>query len=286
MKRHWLFLCGLFSISICLIVKAESNSAVSDDSLPPQPLYWEFFGGGGDFSTDSISQVGTINYPYLDGGDLDVDATGSGSSSGVWMVGVNMGYKWPEIFPKDAKWAFAPAAELEGYYLQGTQNGTLTNQISVTESDRRFVDNEYANQFSVSYPMHTGVFLLNAVLGAHQANSKFRPYVGGGIGAAIVSVQGASASQTDPALEEDINFYNSNTNATDWAFAAQFKAGVNYVIADNTSIFAEYRFLYLGSTAYNFGDTHYDDFPSTTEWDVNLGSMTFNMGTVGIRYDA
>ena len=281
MKQRISLLCAILSLSMLNLACAEADT----DNLPPQPLYWELFGGGGAFSTGSISQTGSIFYPVLQGGALDIDATGNGSSSGVWMIGINMGYKWPEISTKNSGWLFGPAAEIEAYYLQGTQNATLDNQNPPNESDNRLVTPAEVNQFSATYPMHTGVFLLNAILSAHQKDSKIHPYIGAGIGAAVISIQGATANLTDPAVT-DVNFYNSNQDATDWAFATQAKLGIDYTISENTSIFAEYRFLYLTSTSYAFGGANSDSYSSSSDWEVNMGGMTFNMGTIGIRYDA
>lgn len=49
--------------------QSETSSIISsEDALPPQPLYWSFFGGGGPFSADSFTQTGnalaTTQDPY------------------------------------------------------------------------------------------------------------------------------------------------------------------------------------------------------------------------------
>ncbi len=204
-----------------------------------------------------------------------------GKSSGgnsAWVVGGHVGYEWPTRVLNyfNSKWSFSPATELEGYYLGGV---TLSGHDINNNTDR--LDE---HDFLVSYPMQTSVFLINAILNINNAEfSKFHPYVGVGIGSAIVSISGANSTQTSP-FEAGINHYNSDSSDTVTAFAAQPKIGVQWNLNQNTSVFAEYRFLYLAATGHTFGSTVYPTHVATSNWDVKIGAQKYNIGTVGVRF--
>ncbi len=228
-------------------------------------------GGAGGVTSEDISQHGTafISPP------LAVNAYGKANNSDTVGVGGGfIGYKFG-AFSQGTPWVIKPAVEFEGYYFGLTQRGEDidNNTVRLNEHD-----------FRVTYPMDNGVLLANGVLNFDNADfGSIHPYVGGGIGAAIVSISGADSTQTTPA--EPYNHYNSNPNADDWTFAAQAKAGFNFSVSQQVSLFAEYRFLYVSPTDFTFGSTQYPAHVQTTNWTVNLDSMYYNMGTVGIRYD-
>ena len=251
----------------------------AETAAPNDAVYLGFFGGGGAVTSGRLSQEGTAFYTEANGGPLAVNATGAANSSSEWIVGGQVGYQWAgrSFNHINPNWSFAPAAELEGYYLGGAtlQGNDLNNGTTrLTEHD-----------FYVSYPLHTGVFLVNAVLNANHSNfSKFHPYVGVGAGAAVISITGANSTQNTPA-EPGINHYNSDTSDTSIAFAAQPKIGVSFDLGQHTNMFVEYRFLYLSATDFGFGSTVYPSHVATSNWDVKVGSQYYNMGTIGIKYD-
>lgn len=267
----------LSALGVCLLTLI-SVSANADTTTTPQvsslsnSLYFGIFGGGGTFTTDSVEQSGVAYKAHT----LVVDANGTGSASSVGVLGGYVGYKWPALsLQRGSQWSLVPATEFEGYYLKGTQNANkLVNETELLPQ----------HDFSTSYPMNNGVFLANAVLNFNHADSKVHPYVGAGLGTAIVSITGATSTQTTPD-EPGVNHYNSDPDASDWTFAAQSKIGVRYDVSEHSNVFAEYRFLYLAPTYYTFGATQYPTHSATTDWDVNMGSMYYNMVTVGIQYD-
>ena len=141
------------------------------------------------------------------------------------------------------------------------------------------------HDFRVTYPLHAGVFLVNALLHANPSHfEKFHPYVGVGAGTAVLSISGANSTQKTPA-EPGLNHYNSGTNDTSLAFAAQPKIGLAFQLNQSTNVFAEYRFLYLSTSDFTFGSSVYPTHVATSNWDVKIGSQHYNMGTIGIRYD-
>lgn len=246
---------------------------------PLDAIYFGAFGGGGGIINGALSQQGTAYYSAAKGGPLAVNASGVASNSSAWLVGAHVGYRWPERLLNHigSNWTFAPATEMEGYYLGGN---TLRGD-DLNNSTTRLTEHD----FHVSYPMRTGVFLVNAILNATHADlGKYHPYVGIGIGTAVVSISGANSTQKTPA-EPGINHYNSGSSDTSIAFAAQPKVGLSFNLNQNTNVFAEYRFLYLSATNFSFGSTVYPTHVATSSWSVALGSQYYNMGSVGVQWD-
>lgn len=265
------FLCAV--VSIDGIAGSMGPAALG----APGKIYFSAFGGAGASSKTDISQYGTAFFTEAAGGPLAVDAFGRSNSRTVGLVGGHVGYQWAEILenPFVSNWGLAPAFELEGYYL--------------SKSD--FKDHEINNitarldehDFLVNYPMSAGIFLTNAVLNFNTTNSAFQPYVGAGIGAAVISISHAQSIQVSPP-EPGINHYNSNTSDNETAFAGQVKVGTIYNLSLHTSLFAEYRWLYVGPSNYTFGSTVYPGHAPTSAWIVELDSHNYNMGSLGIRY--
>ncbi len=267
------------AVSGCLLALSASiaySGAMGPESINSQDkIYVGVFGGGGAITSGDIRQSGTAFYFEDVGGPLAVNAFGTGESSSMGMVGGHIGYAWlnniGRYFP------VTPAAELEGYYIgganiEGHEIGNDTTRLS-------------EHDFFVNYPLETGVFLVNAVLNANNSVfGKFKPYVGVGIGSAVVSISNATATQTSPA-EPGVNHYNSETSDKAVAFAAQPKVGVHFDLNPHTSVFAEYRFLYLSQTNYTFGSTVVPGHVATSPWLVSIKPQYYNMGTVGIDFD-
>ncbi|MCX7117927.1 MAG: acyloxyacyl hydrolase [Legionellales bacterium] len=281
--------CHASIACILLISSVSVGYAGTMGAAPVAPLdayYIGVFGGGGAVMSGSVHQQGTALYPYGPGsgyignkGPLAVNAIGTFNSSSAWLVGGHVGYRWPARLSNDmnSNWTFAPATELEGYYIGGANiyGDDLNNATA------RLVEHD----FHVTYPLQTGVVLANAVLNAnHSALGRFHPYVGVGVGLAVVSISGANSTQKSPP-EPGINHYNSDPNDVGTTFAAQPKIGVSFDLSQHTSMFVEYRFLYLAASNYTFGSTSYPTHVATTNWDVKIGSQYYNMGSVGFQFD-
>ena len=240
----------------------------------PGKIYVAIFGGAGGSDKINISQFGTACFTEADGGPLAVDAFGATNRRSVGLVGGHIGYQWMEI-PVNS-WGVVPAVELEGYYL-GKSN---FNGHDLNNNTARLPEHD----FLVTYPLSTGVFLTNAVLNFNlPSHSRFHPYVGGGIGGAVVSISHARARQIAPP-EPGINHYNAKDGDKDATFAAQGKAGLKFDFSSHGSLFVEYRGLYLAQTNYSFGSTVYPGHAATSNWLVKLGSQFYNTGAVGIQF--
>ena len=271
--------------SIVYILFASSGSAMYAGAMGTESVaskggvYVGAFGGGGATTSSNLSQGGTAFLAEASGGPLAVNSNGESSRTSAWIAGGHVGYQWTArpVNHINSNWTYAPATELEGYYLGGASlSGNELNNDTTRLNE---------HDFFVTYPMHTGVVLVNAVLNANHSDlGKFHPYIGVGAGTAVISIRGANSTQKSPS-EPGVNHYNSDTNDTRIAFAAQPKIGVSFDLNQNANMFVEYRFLYLSASDYTFGSTVYPTHVATSNWDVKIGSQYYNMGTIGIHYD-
>lgn len=267
------------AVSGCLLALSASvaySGAMGAESInSPGKVYVGVFGGGGAVNSTDISQFGTAYYLELAGGPLAVNAFGTAESSSMGMVGGHIGYAWGNNMGLHLP--ITPAVELEGYYMGGAQ----LEAHDFSNDTARLPEHD----FLVTYPLKTGVFLVNAVLNANDSVfGRFRPYVGVGIGSAVVSISGATATQLSPP-EPGINHYNADPNDKAVTFAAQPKIGVHVDLSPRTRVFAEYRYLYLSQTSYTFGSTVVSGHVATSPWQVSINPQHYNMGTIGIDFD-
>lgn len=237
-------------------------------------IYVGAFGGGGASSNLNAVQYGTAFFTEAEGGPLAVNAFGEIKNHSMGFGGAQIGYQAPEILlNSNSQLTLSPAVELEGYYIsKNSFTGSLLNNT----------DRLPEHDFDVSYPIKRSVFLINTVFTLNQPCLLLHPYVGLGIGGALVKISDADSSQVSP-LETDINHYNGNPSDMNTTFAGQVKLGLSYDISDMISVFAEYRWLYLASTDFTFGSTVYPIHAPTSSWHVQLDPQKYNLGSVGIR---
>lgn len=243
-----------------------------------EKIYFGVFGGGGSSNQVKMNQYGTTFFSEILGGPLAITAFGRTNNRNVEFIGGHIGYEWQDIFLNafNTQASLSPAIELEGYYVG---KSSFTGHTINNDTTRLA---EY--DFLVTYPMSADVFLANTVLNFKSANfARLNPYVGAGIGAAILSISNANSLQLNP-LEADVNHYNGNPNDKVAAFAAQTKAGLNFALNEHFSIFGEYRWLYMADTSFTFGSTSYLTHAPTSSWNTKLGAQYYNMGAGGIRF--
>jgi opacity protein-like surface antigen len=258
-----------FKLTLAIIASFVAAPAVfAEEATSARGVYFGGFGGGG-FSTEAeVTQFGTVFFTEAEGGPLAVNAKGKSDGDGVGFVGAQVGYE----FSRGS--AVLPAFEVEGFYLDtGTRSATLQNPSN------RIAEHTFDN----TLPMNTTVFLTNLVLSFPTAYHGVTPYIGGGIGGALVSVDGAKSLQTNPS-EGDINHF-SNTDSSAWTFAAQAKAGVRVALNHSAYVFGEYRYLYVGSTDQVFGSTNSPVHAATSAWTVRVDDASYHLATAGIGFD-
>jgi opacity protein-like surface antigen len=250
----------------CIACSVAVQAASADDAGLNRGVYIGVFGGGGYGGSTDVTQRGTAFFLEIAGGPLAVDAKGSAGGKGVGFVGGQIGYE----FAYNS--LMLPAFELEGFYLDsGTRNATVDSPHT------RLDEHTFRN----TLPMDNAVILANMVLSFPTQYPGVTPYIGGGFGAALVSVDGADSLQINPP-EAGVNHFNSGPDASAWTFATQAKAGVRVAISSNAYIFGEYRYLYIGSSELTFGSTVFPGHAATSPWTVQLGGTSYQLATAGI----
>jgi len=99
--------------------------------------------------------------------------------------------------------------------------------------------------------------MANAIVGEHYG--AWRPYVGAGAGMARVSLNVDFATGLDD---------------TDWAFAAQAFAGVDYELSSSTSLGGRYRYQHIGAT----------DFTDNSGQPVSAGALGGHSFELVLKY--
>lgn len=276
---------GLFKIKrlstllalLSLTIMSSSLSAGNCyDSCNCNRFYIGGFGGGLYSNSTQVIQTGTAFFTEAEGGPLAVDARGSTSKTSTGFGGVQLGYEWSRcpIRTGCSGWTLTPAAEIEAFFYSHTKDGALANPTTRLE-EHNFID---------TLPMDMQVYLVNAVFSLNNSCcGKLVPYFGGGIGPTNICIRNATSIQTDPA--EAVNHFNSNTNSSSWAFAAQVKLGLRYNIWERLHVFGEYRYLYVSSSNYIFGSTVDVAHAPTSTWNVQVRNICYNAFVFGLQYD-
>jgi len=263
---------------LTMLAITSSLAAYDDCCYEPScgnKFYIGAFGGGLFSNKPTITQTGVAFFTEAQGGPLVVDAKGHSRHTSSGFGGVQLGYAFAPSNMGCSRWNFNSALELEAYWYSHNKKGDLFNDTD------RLVERDFFNKF----PIHAGVYLVNGVFTLNSAClGSFAPYIGGGIGAARLSIRHAESLQADPP-EVGINHFNSDRNDSAWGFAAQAKVGLRYNVFCNFHIFAEYRLLYIEPSRYDFGSTKYPTHAPTSTWIVNINDMYYNAFAIGLQYE-
>ncbi len=268
------------SAVFALLTFSTMTSLEADECCSPRcnRLYIGAFGGQLFSNSPEMRQTGTAFFLEGAGGPLAVDARGDGNKPSPGFGGVQLGYAWtksPFCFGC-SDWTLTPGIEAEAFFFSQTRRGDLIN-IAQSRLDE--------HDFHDSFKLHAGVYVGNAIFTLNSCClGRFAPYVGVGIGAAHLSARKADSLQVSPP-EAGVNHFNSKRNDSDWTFAVQAKAGIQYCFCEYLRFFAEYRFLSLDPSRYTFGSTVYPAHAATSPWDVDLGHTMFNGFALGIQFD-
>lgn len=273
MKLRLLSSMLILSFSTQVFASQPATTSVTDS----RKVYVGLFGGGSSANNFSMNQYGTAFYTEANGGPVAVNGVGRINGSSASFFGVQLGYQSQAmLFGHGTEVTFTPAGELEMISMsKNTFNGTFTNNT----------DRLDAHAFALSYPMNRNIFLVNALVNFSHPRCPIHPYIGFGIGDAVIRINGANAAQINP-LEAGVNHYNANPSDSTSTFAGQIKAGFTYDICQYVSAFAEYRWLYLASTQFTFGSTVYPTHVVTSSWQVKMDAQTDNMLDIGLRFNA
>jgi opacity protein-like surface antigen len=252
-------------------------------------FYFGIFAGGGVSDSDQIEAstrvIRLVSPPEI----IEVDGAGAARKEGAVMAGVNVGYEcrgWELAGPRG--WAILPALEFEQFYLGTTQS-----------SDRIFNPSEPGppdHVFTFDAPLDMAVFMPNLVLTLHTS-TRLHPYIGGGVGTAMVPVSGATLYQQSSPFntgfpngsEPNLNHFNTHPDAATWAFAYTARAGFRYDLGRNAYFFGEYKFIGIDPTHFTFGSTTPNGgivtvHNPTQAWNVHFDSLFEHMANAGIGF--
>lgn len=270
----------LSTLLALVLLNTISSSLIAEECCYPSTcnrLYVGGFGGCLYSNSTKMVQRGTAYFSEEVGGPLAIDARGDSRKNSSGFGGAQIGYEWAECpyYIGCSGWSLTPAAEVEAYWYSHTKKGDLINP-TLRLPEHGFLD---------SFSMRMGVYFFNGVLSLNTpCLRKFSPYVGGGIGAANISVRKAKSLQVSP-VELGINHFNSDRSDTSWTFAAQAKAGLRYNIFERIHLFAEYRFLFVDSSRFILGSTNYPNHASTSLWNVDIKNICYNAFVFGLQFD-
>lgn len=295
--------------SVPLAYLAGANAAWAQGSGAERGLYVGTFGGIADVGGQDLRQLGTayrrgdFALPGFRDFDLRVDVEGriTSRSAGNPLIGVQVGYSFD-----DGQSRFVPSVEIEAMYLSTRRQAALINPADeivanvgkgagqeMLADPRPLVGAEYgagSHRFDDGMRMHTGLVMANAVFG-YRVRRRVEPYVGAGVGLAVMVMRNATSYQTDPFgpieqtqdTHEDVNHFNSDRNDTRVTFAYQTKVGLRVRITNRVSTFAEYRFIHMAATDFDFGATRYTGHAPTDRWSLHSGATGVHAGIAGLR---
>jgi outer membrane autotransporter protein len=172
------------------------------------------------------------SYQRIDNAEMKLDVTGLGSDSadldsekdssfgGAFAIG----YDFKPTFnaPIRAEIEYAMRSESEGEYSDAYYDGPYL--IKESGSMKFDVQSVFLNMY---FDIETG--------------TKFTPYVGGGLGVAIIDTDGKFKVTEDGDTLFDESASNSETN-----FAFNLAAGVGYDVSDNFTLDLGYRYADFG----------------------------------------
>ncbi len=292
--------------SLLLAAGIACAASVAQAADTGRGIYVGAFGGLGRTDNQDVQQTGVAHKrgDYALAGfsdfDLKVDVKGSVKRNTSTLAGAHVGYEWAVPASK-----FKAAIELEGLYLDADQKSNLENPLTEVVANTDVEAESYSHlleavnehygagehRFKNSLNMNATLFLANGVA-TYDTGTQFEPYIGAGVGIALVNMKDAVSNQTNPSgpieltsdTHEEVNHFNSKTHASDYAFAAQMKVGVRTKLTDRISAFAEYRYVHVNATQFTFGSTSYVGHSPTDNWNVNNGAMNLHNGVIGVEY--
>ena len=202
-------------------------------------------------------------YQRIDNTEMKIDVEGIGSASGAlddekdsaFGGALAIGYDFKPNFqtPVRVELEYSARSESEGDY---SSSFYLDSDLIRTSGSLKFlVQSVFLNVF---YDIETG--------------TPFTPYVGGGLGVAIINADGDLEVSDDGDSVYDESSSNTQTN-----FAFNLAAGVGYDVNDALTLDLGYRYADFGNA--ESGDVGFDDIEIKGEADLIAHEVLF-----GLRY--
>lgn len=272
-KKCLIILFGILSIStISSLVVADDRFIISKHNR----LYIGGFGGEMFSNSAQISQIGTLFFPQELGGSQASFSHGRIKKYSTGFGGAQIGYECskPSSGFECSGVALAPAAEMEAIFFDSAKKGHL----------HHFLDAIPEHEFTDSFKKNVSICFVNGVVSLKNSLFGASPYIGGGIGAARISLHNVKSVQGS-SDDSEVPHFNSKQTDSAWTFAAQAKFGVRYQISESFHIFSEYRYVYVDSINYIFSSSPHSSHSIKSLWNVKLDGLNFNSFALGIQFD-
>lgn len=206
--------------------------------------YFPSFANAGDYSGVYIFPKFVYSYQRIDSAELKIDVAGLGSESSelsdekdsTFGGAFSIGYDFAPNFGRGIR------TELE-YAIRSQSEGSYSND---------YYYNGYLVKDSGSMKFDIQTIFLNIYFD-FETGTPFTPYLGGGLGVAIIDAKG-NLKET---FDGDVVFDESESN-TEENFAFNFSAGLAYDMNDRFSLDLGYRYADFGEG--ETGNLGSDDF--------------------------
>jgi opacity protein-like surface antigen len=207
----------------------------------------------------------------------------------IFNYGAGVGYHWTKNFRTDVTMDRRNSDKYRGrgtYAYEYQTTSTAVPTPAFTPYNTRVMGTVVDDT-----ELKSGTMLLNGYydIGTYRG---FTPYVGGGLGMALLSVNRHTATQeqfcsydpatpTPPVACPPANYQSGSHSAasgktTMLAFAAMATAGVSYSLTQNTAIDMNYRYLFIngtdvtaGNSKLHLGDIGEHQLRTGLRWDIN-----------------
>lgn len=172
------------------------------------------------------------SYQRIDNAELKLDITGLGSGSSNLST------------EKDSSFGGAFAI---GYDFQPNLNAPIRAEIEYamrSESEGKYSNAYYDGPVLVKESGYMKFDVQSVFLNMYfdiDTGTQFTPYVGGGLGVAIIDAKGKLK-----VTEDDVTFFDNSASNSETNFAFNLAAGVGYDVSDNFTLDLGYRYADFG----------------------------------------
>jgi opacity protein-like surface antigen len=173
-----------------------------------------------------------------------------------WYIGISAGPQW-RADAKDEKGetTFETGYAVNGFIGHRFNNFRVEGEVfyMVNNNDTTDPAGPQIGEEDSSGDVDFYGFFANVYYDFPIKNTKFKPYLGGGLGGHKVSINGlttATLRNLPPEFGGPVVVYADS----DWAFAYQLRVGSSYVLSQKTEVFLGYRYLNGSKLEFNLSD--------------------------------
>jgi opacity protein-like surface antigen len=173
-----------------------------------------------------------------------------------WYIGISAGPQWRDSAKDEAgETTFETGFAVNGFIGHRFNNFSVEGEIFYMVNDNDTTDpaGPAIGKEDSSGDVDFNGFFANVYYNFTIKNSKFKPYLGGGLGSHKVSINGLttdSLRNLPPEYGGPVVVYAESN----WAFAYQLRVGSSYVLSPKTEVLLGYRYLNGSELEFNLSD--------------------------------